>query len=142
MSLCSSKSPLHTLVYSTLVIISMRKLRRSASTVDTLLIFIALLKSCWMYWSEYQYIGSTRLRSLITKYRTDPLMLIERYSFLTRSISASRIVDSAIFQLISKAVYFAYSRDSINSTLSRIFSASASASYLRIVASDSLIDFL
>lgn len=95
-----------------------------------------------MYWSEYWYMGSMRFKSLITKYNTLPLIDTDLYRFLTLSISTSSMVDSAILWLISMAVYFAYSNDSMSSTLSRIFSASASANYLRMVASDSLIDFL
>jgi len=69
-------------------------------------------------------------------------MATDRYSFLTLSIVFSNISDSAIFILLSSEVVLAVYRDVINSTLSRIFSGSASANYLRIIASDSLSIFL
>ena len=58
----------------------------------------------------------------MTKYKTDPLIATDRYSFLTFSIVFSKITDSYIFLLLSSEVILAYYSDSINSTLSKILS--------------------
>lgn len=90
-----------------------------------------------MYYNEYWYIGSMRFRSLITKYNTEPLIATDLYWFLTFSIVSSSTTDSCILILDSSDVDLADYNEVISSTLSRIFSGSASANYFKIIASDS-----
>lgn len=75
---------------------------------------------------------------MITKYNTEPLTATDLYSLRTLSIVFSNTTDSSIFMLLSSLVVFADYNDVIKSTLSKIFSGSASANCFKIIASDSL----
>jgi hypothetical protein len=103
-----------------LVILSIIKLILSSSCFDGVLFSMATPKSFLKYFSENWYIGSISAKSVITKYRTVPLMAMGMYELREMLICYSMAVVYYSFFLIMAEFFLLSYKVLISSTLSKI----------------------
>ena len=130
-----SKSPLVTFLYTSLVMLLIKFSKRVYKFLSSSAESMEALKIFSMYCKEYWYIESIKDRSFITKNRTDPLVETGAYSSLVFSTVYEISLLSYIFTLIYTEASCEFFRVSISSTSSKIVSAFAFCSSLKMFSS-------